>query len=185
MLFRSKDGLDKATTRSIAQAAQLNEAYIYRLFSDKEDLFKETFALLDNELVSKLLLHLPIMAVKDLDFETKCRALFFACWKFILSNKEKCLSFIRYYYSPYFKKYSYDDHHARYQKINEIMTPAFRPKANVWMLLNHILNTMLNFATKIFNGAVRDCDDTTEHVFLVVFSSIKPYLKDSQQEVES
>ena len=91
----AKDGLDKATTRSIAQAAQLNEAYIYRLFSDKEDLFKEAFTLLDNELVSKILLHLPIMSAKELDFETRCRALFFACWKFILSNKEKCLSFIR------------------------------------------------------------------------------------------
>ena len=179
----AKDGLDKATTRSIAQAAQLNEAYIYRLFSDKEDLFKEAFTLLDNELVSKILLHLPIMSAKELDFETRCRALFFACWKFILSNKEKCLSFIRYYYSPYFKKYSYDDHQIRYRKVIEIMTPAFRPNANVWMLLNHILNTMLNFATKVFNGALRDCDDTTEHVFLLVYSSIKPYLKNSQQEV--
>ena len=37
----AKDGLDKATTRSIAQAAQLNEAYIYRFFNDKEDLFKK------------------------------------------------------------------------------------------------------------------------------------------------
>ena len=179
----AKDGLDKATTRSIAQAAQLNEAYIYRFFNDKEYLFKEAFTMLDNELISKILLHLPIMSANELDFETRCRALFFACWKFILSNQEKCLCFIRYYFSPYFKKYSFDAHQARYKKVVEIMTPAFRPKANVWMLLNHILNTMLNFATKVFNGAVKDCDDTTEHVFLLVYYSIKPYLKNSQQEV--
>ena len=178
----ARDGLEKTTTRAITTTAQLNEAYLYRFFDDTEDLFKETFTMLDKELVSILLLHLPTMTNKALDFETGCRVLFNSCWKFILSNREKCLCFIRYYYSPYFKKYSYDDHQERYKKVIDVIAPAFRPKANVWMILNHVLNTMLNFATKVFNGAIDDCDDTEKHVFLICYSSIKPYINDFQQE---
>ncbi|MBQ7969231.1 MAG: TetR/AcrR family transcriptional regulator [Clostridia bacterium] len=173
----ARDGLDKTTTRAIATEANLNEAYIYQLFDSKEDLFKEVFATLDDELVSIILFRLPVMYMESMDFETRCRALFFSCWRFILGNKDKCLCFIRYYYSPYFKKYSYDEHNKRYQSVLEKMTPAFRKKSNVWMLLNHILNTMLDFAVKVFNGDINDNDDTAEHVFLVIYSSVKPYIE--------
>lgn len=173
----ARDGLDKTTTRAIATEANLNEAYIYQLFDSKEDLFKEVFTTLDDELVSKILLHLPVMYMETMDFETRCQTLFFFCWRFILGNKDKCLCFIRYYYSPYFKKYSYDEHNTRYQSVLEKMTPAFRKKSNVWMLLNHILNTMLDFAVKVFNGDIKDNDDTAEHVFLVIYSSVKPYIE--------
>lgn len=173
----ARDGLDKTTTRAIATEANLNEAYIYQLFASKEDLFKEVFSTLDDELVSKILLHLPVMYMESMDFETRCHTLFFFCWRFILGNKDKCLCFIRYYYSPYFKKYSYDEHNKRYQSVLEKMIPAFRKKSNVWMLLNHILNTMLDFAVKVFNGDIKDNDDTAEHVFLVIYSSVKPYIE--------
>lgn len=173
----ARNGLDKTTTKAIAAEANLNEAYIYHLFDGKEGLFKAVFTTLDDELVSKILLHLPVMYMETMDFETRCYTLFTFCWKFILANKDKCLCFIRYYYSPYFKKYSYDEHNMRYQSVLEKMTPAFREKTNVWMLLNHILNTMLDSAVKVFNGDIADNDNTAEHVFLVIYSSVKPYIE--------
>lgn len=173
----ARNGLDKTTTRAIATEANLNEAYIYRLFDCKEGLFKEVFAMLDEELVSKILKHLPVMYMDCMDLEIRLHTLFFFCWRFILGNKDKCLCFIRYYYSPYFKKYSYDEHTKRYQSVLEKMTPAFRKKSNVWMLLNHILNTMLDFAIKVFNGDIKDNDNTAEHVFIVIYSSVKPYIE--------
>lgn len=173
----ARNGLDKTTTKAIAAEANLNEAYIYHLFDGKEGLFKAVFTTLDDELVSKILLHLPVMYMETMDFETRCYTLFTFCWRFILGNKDKCLCFIRYYYSPYFKKYSYAEHNMRYQSVLEKMTPAFREKTNVWMLLNHILNTMLDSAVKVFNGDIADNDNTAEHVFLVIYSSVKPYIE--------
>lgn len=173
----ARNGLDKTTTKAIATEANLNEAYIYHLFDGKEGLFKAVFTTLDDELVSKILLHLPVMYMGTMDFETRCYTLFTFCWRFILGNKDKCLCFIRYYYSPYFKKYSYDEHNMRYQSVLDKMTPAFREKTNVWMLLNHILNTMLDSAVKVFNGDIADNDNTAEHVFLVIYSSVKPYIE--------
>ncbi len=172
----ARDGLDKATTGVIAAEANLNEAYIYRLFDSKEELFKEVFTALDNELVSKILHYLPVMYMNTPDFETRCHMLFFFCLGFILGNKSKFLCFIRYYYSPYFKQYSYDEHTRRYQSVVEKMTPVFRENCNVWMLFNHMLNTTLDFAVKVFSGDVSDCGDTAENVFLVFYSSVKPYI---------
>lgn len=172
----ARNGLDKATTKALATEAGVNEVNIYRMFNGKDDLLKKTFSALDNELVSEILSRLPIMDVTAMPIEDRCRALFFFVWKYLVGNSEKCLCFIRYYYSPYFTKYSYDEHKQRFQSVEEKMTPAFQKNSDVWMLLNHILNIMLDFAIKVFNGDVPDSDGTAEHVFLLVFSSVKPYI---------
>ena len=173
----ARDGLDKTTTRSIATDANLNEVYIYRIFENKDELLCEMFDMLDDELVTEVLARFPVMNINGMDFESKARILFFFCWKFMLGNSDKCISFIRYYYSPYFKKYSYDEHIRRYQGVIEKISPAFCENSNVWMLFNHVLSTMLNFAVKVFNGDIGDNDDTSEHVFRVVYFSINQYLK--------
>ena len=97
--------------------------------------------------------------------------------KFLLGNKDKCLTFIRYYYSPYFSKYSAVDHKRRYQPLVDKFKDAFREDANVWMILNHILNVMLDFAVKVYNGQMPNEDDYVEHVFRVVYYSVQQYFK--------
>ncbi len=178
----ARDGLEKATTKAIAAEANVNEVYIYRIFEDKENMLHEAFVYLDNELVARMLVHLPLMYMKGWDFETRCRALFSAMWGVLIEIPEECLFYMRYYYSAYFRKYAYEDHRARYERVIEQIAPAFRPRANVWMLLNHMLNVMLDFAVKIFDGILENNDDTTYHVFNVVYASVKPYLLHTQQE---
>jgi hypothetical protein len=48
------------------------------------------------------------------------------------------------------------------------------------MLLNHILNVMLDFAVKVFDGAVSDSDDTAEHVFRLIYGSVKQYFREKE-----
>ena len=102
----AKYGLDKASTKQIGLATSINEAYIYRCFEDKEDMFAKTFALLDEKLVSKAMQHVSVMYMQEMEYEMRCRVFFSFIWKFLLGNREKCLAFIRYYYSPYFSMYS-------------------------------------------------------------------------------
>ena len=99
------NGLDKTTTKAIVSGTDINEAYIYSNFSDKEELLARAFDSLDEELVSKLMLHLPIMFTPGLDKESRSRMLFTSIWTFLMGNREKCIAFIRSYYSPYFIKY--------------------------------------------------------------------------------
>lgn len=173
----AREGLDGASTKQIGLAASINEAYIYRCFDDKEDLFAKTFASLDEELVARAMQHVPVMYMQELQYEMRCWVFFTSIWKFMLGNREKCLAFIRYYYSPFFQRYSAEEHKKRYLPLVDKFKDAFCREANVWMILNHILTTMLDFAVKVFDGAVSDNDDTTEHVFRLIYQSVKQYFK--------
>ena len=44
------NGLDKTTTKAIVKGTDINEAYIYSHFSDKEDLLAKVFETLDEAL---------------------------------------------------------------------------------------------------------------------------------------
>ncbi|MBE6590644.1 MAG: TetR/AcrR family transcriptional regulator [Ruminococcaceae bacterium] len=169
-------GIDKTTTKVVAGGAKINEAYIYRVFLDKEDLFKNTFSFLDDELLKCIEDSINLVADKEHSEEAFYLS-FCKLWSFVLGNQNKCLAFIRYYYSPYFKKHSFEEHAHRFGGVVEKLTPLFKPKANVWMLINHVLNTVLDFAVKVFNGDVENNEDTRVHVFKVCYSALVPYLK--------
>ena len=173
----ANEGLDKTTTKAITTGTGINEAYIYRHFSDKTDLLSKTFDKLDDELVAKVAQHLPVMYMQELEYELRCRVFFEAVWKFMLANKEHCLAFVQYYYSPYFTKYSAKNHKRRYAPVVEKFKDAFKDEADVWMILNHILNVMLDFAIKVHNDQMPNEDTYSEHVFLVIYRSVEQYFR--------
>ena len=175
------EGLDKTTTKAITTGTGINEAYIYRHFSDKKDLLSKAFDKLDEELVAKVMQHLPVMYMQELEYELRCRVFFEAVWKFLLGNKEKCLAFVQYYYSLYFTKYSAESHKRRYIPIVEKFKDAFKDEADVWMILNHILNVMLDFAVKVHNGQMPSEDNYSVHVFLVIYRSVEQYFRKSKE----
>ena len=179
----AENGLDKTTTKAIVKGTDLNEAYIYSHFSDKEDLLAQAFAALDEELVTVAMLHVPVMYQTELNYELRCRLYFGAMWRFLLGNREKCLAFIRYYYSPYFGKYSAPAHRRRYRPLGEKFADAFGEKTHIWMLLHHILNMMLDFAVKVFSDELPNDDNTAEHVFRLVYHSIMPYFKKEENRL--
>lgn len=178
----ANDGLDKATTKQIGTKTAVNEAYIYRCFADKEDLFSKAFDFLDDELLDKTMEYVPIMYQGDIEFKQRCRIFFFGVWHFMLNNRDKCLAYVHYYYSPYFKKYSSVTHEVRFQPLLKEFSPAFIEEADVWMILNHILDVMLSFSAKVHNGLMSEGDDYGEHVFRVIYESIKQYLITSQEK---
>ncbi len=172
----ANDGLDKTTTKAISTAADLNEVYIYRLFDDKEDLLRKSFEMLDRELAECVAEHISVMELREFDFVTRCRMLFCSVWSFLLGNRDKCVCYIRYYYSPYFKKYSEEFHMTLFMPLVDVMTPAFAEGQDVVLFLNHILNIMFDFAIKVYDGFVTNDNETVEKIFTMVFSSVKPYL---------
>ena len=179
----AREGMDKATTKQIGLETNINEAYIYRCFADKEDMFAKAFASLDNELEREIDKRLPILSMPDLSNRERARILYGFLWRFLLGKKDKCKCYIQYYHSPYFNKYSAKEHSARYQPLVDRFTAAFKEEAKVKMLLNFSLNTMLLFALKVFDGLIPDDDDTEEHVFRVIYGSIQQYFKETGENV--
>ena len=173
----AQNGLDKATTKAISNATGINEVYIYRLFENKEGLFEKAFDFLDNQLVCKCLFHIDVMYMQEMDYETRCRIYFFAMWRFLVGNKDEILMYVRYYYSPYFIKLSATEHKRRFMPLVNKFQDAFIDEADVWMILNHILNVMLDFAVMLHNDEMPKEDDYAEHVFRVIYRSVEQYLK--------
>lgn len=181
----ARDGLDKASTKQIALATSINEVYIYRCFKNKEDLLSKTFAALDEELAEKTMKYVAVMYMQGFDYETRCRIFFTSVWRFLLGNRDKCLTYVRYYYSQYFPIYSVDMHRQRFLPLMEKFKDAFRDEANIWMIQNHILNVMLDFAIKVHNNQMSESDDYTEHVFRVIYHSVKQYFRNNKESEEN
>ena len=177
-------GLDKTTTKAIVADTGINEAYIYRYFAGKEDLLAKTFDSLDNELVEKALQYLPAMYDTDREYEARCRDYFFPIWQFLLGNREKCLAYVQYFYSPYFPRLSAENHYLRFTPVVEKFREAFIEEAEVWLILNHILNVALDFAVKVHNNQMPEDDNYGEHVFRVIYASIKQYFKTNRKSEE-
>lgn len=170
-------GMDKATTKAIVAGTGISEVYIYRHFANKEDLLAKAFEKLDDELVQKAMLHIHVMYIQSMEYRERCRFFFSAVWEFLLQNQVKCTAFVRYYYSPYFAKYSANAHKERFTPLVSKFQDAFKDEANVWMLLNHILTTMLDFAVKVYDGQLPNNEDTAEHIFRVIYHAVRPYFK--------
>ena len=174
----AKHGFGGATTKAIASPHGINEAYIYRCFGGKEKMFAAAFDQLDHELLDAIVTPVSPDATYD-SVESLLHAIFERTWRFVLRNRERCLFYVRYYFSPYFLELSHLSHMATYRKLIAEMTPLFRDHADVTSLLHHVLSSLLDFAVRVYNGDISDSDSTATHVFRVLYSVFHPYLRET------
>lgn len=180
------DGLDKTTTKAIVKSTDIPEAYIYQYFNAKEELLAAAFDILDGELAEKVMSSANIIFacesifgidIADFSYEAKYKLFFSSVWRFLVDNREKCFAYIRYFYSPYFEKYSATEHKKRYTLLIEQISGSFREDADVWLLLSHILNVMFDLALKVFSKELSDDEKTAEQAFRLIYCAIQPYFK--------
>ena len=98
----AENGLNKTAIKAIVKNFNIHETYIYQHFADKEELLSKMFDEIDKEFFVKASSHISVIDMHGVTVEAKCRLLFSAMWNFMLFNREKCITFVRYYYSPYF-----------------------------------------------------------------------------------
>lgn len=165
-------GLEKTTTSRIARVADLNEAYIYRCFKDKDDLLAHTFAYADNMFLTHILENFPIMDFDGIDYEVRCRVLFKKSWDYIMAHPKWLIFYVRYYYSQSFQEHSYEEHMKRYEVLFDKIKPACHPKAEVKTVLHHILDTLLGQARKQIMHP-QDEKQTEDDTFWLLFSVLK------------
>lgn len=170
-------GLDKTTTKAIVEGTGINEGYIYRFFESKEEMMAAVFEQLDEELIGKVVESVVCVRDPGMTVENRWWLTFVSVWQFLLGNPPKCLAYIRYYYSPYFQRYSSKGHDQRLGALTEKMRESFREEANVRMILHHVLNVMMDFAVKVFDNELPDNEDTAEHVFRLVYVSVQQYFR--------
>lgn len=172
----SNVGIDRATTKLLATKAGLNEAYIYRIFGGKEELFLETFTYIDKQFAAHLLK--CFKGTEDCPNNSKenFRKIFSQIWDFALQDKEKCSFFIRYYYSRYYTKQCSAGREKIYDKAMYLIEKAFKDNTNTWWLFNYMLDVIFSSAVKVLREEIPDNEQTEENIFSLLYAALEPHL---------
>ena len=174
-------GFEKATTTGIVslgiadKSINLNEVYIYRIFGSKELLYAAVFAELDNELFGVVRQTLSVFATSNLSFRDCMRVVFDHIWNFLLKNEWRCRTYIRYYYSAYFREQSLRNHRKLLYSQEEIFAPIFKDESDVISLMHNTFMTMMDFAVRVFNGDIENNEENTYHIFNLLYNSLYSY----------
>lgn len=180
----ARDGLEKATTKAMAKAAGLNEAYIYKCFAGKDELLNEALHREDENFAALLDRMLPVM--RDTRFPWKDRAflLWKQSWDFILQKRDDCVFYIRFYFASIGMSAVYRKHLDSYQPLLDKISPAFRPGTNLIMVLHQLFCTMLFYASRVMDGDLENNETTTRWVFEQIYCFIVPHVRKELLEEE-
>ena len=170
-------GLENTTTNAICKTCGVNVAYIYRFFSDKEDLIAKSFADADHRFLEVILDNYTVLNYESIDYESRCHVLFMKCWEYLMQHPEELTFYVRYYYSSSFQKYAYKEHIERYIGLFEKMKTAFPETVDVRAVLHHILDTLLGEAMKQISDPQESNEKAAEKSFQLIFSVVKAYIK--------
>ncbi len=179
----AEGGFEKATTAAITHSGEtvpgvrMNEAYIYRIFGNKEELYNAAFAMLDEEFLYAL--QSAISAEGDLRENTKEKLcnIFQRAWPFMMRNEQRCRCYVRYYYSTYFKDRAGSDHEKRFANVLATFAPLFKEEADVRSIMHSVLTTSLDFAIRVYNGDLEDNEENVPHIFNVLYCMMMTYFK--------
>lgn len=166
-------GLENTTTNAICEACGVNVAYIYRFFSDKEDLIAKAFSSVDERFLDVILDNFAVLDYEGIDYESCCRVLFMKCWDFILAHPKAFTFYIRYYYSLSFQKYACAEHMKRYAVLFNKIETVFPDMVDVKTVMHYILSAVLGEATKQIGNPKEECNAAAVKTFSLIFSVIK------------
>ena len=93
----ARDGLDKASVRTISSDCQVPNPYIYQFFKDKDDLLISTFTREDTKLADEFSRVFSSVHSLIPDTETRCRVIWFRLWKYMMDHQESIQFYVRYY----------------------------------------------------------------------------------------
>ena len=176
VLVVARDGLDHATTKSIAGEVACNEVYIYRNFGSKEGLLQAAFNRADIAFVQNVLKHIDVMDEADRSLEERCHALWDPVWAFCVGKPDIVQFYLRYYYSAQFLASAHELHHRNYQQLQARLSRYFISSHDSWLLMAHIFETILSFVSHVLCGDLQDTPELDEQVFSLIFRTLQPYM---------
>lgn len=182
----AEGGFEKATTKELAYYGgnlpdvKMNEVYIYRLFGSKENVYAAAFEFLDDELFDAFRSAIRAVGGFEKDTKEQLYQFFLLAWRFVLKNEDRCRCYVRYYYSIYFRGESKEKHKRKFESIIAPMSAMFKEEANVPAILHSIFTALLDFGIRVYNGELEDNDDSTRHIFNVLYCMMETYFKDSE-----
>ena len=161
----AQDGLERTTTRSIGAAAGINDAYIYRCFSDKEDLLSRAYMLVNEDLISLLIRRMKEARKSEIiEGYNRFAYVIRGLWDALLDKPEICIFCDYYYHSASYKKHTAELHHAETMRLLDKMGEEYSLRPQAEFSFYHLMETLFAFATKAVEGYYPKTEDGFEQV---------------------
>ena len=168
-----EQGLDRATIPAVCKNAGLNEVYVHRLFGGRTELYHAVFSKLDREF-SSFLMRLCNQALPE-QAEIRremLRGIFDDLWEFTLNRPNRCLTFIRIFYSRYYDDTLQLQRRELYTPVVERLHPYFEENVDCWEILNHVMDFLFCSALRV----LREDRINEAHIANQTFSLIFKFL---------
>ncbi len=176
-------GLADTTTKTICKKAKLNEAYLYRNFSNKDDLLLETY-LYENEKLMRLIIDEAEKQRKYVETKSlreRSKAVVTKVWDFLTENPNVCKYLVYYYQSSQFTKYALAEHNKWVNiLLNKLDLEYFNEKEYARTLLYILFNTVFSMAKQVADNRLPNTKETAEMVFKCVYIFISACYKGSK-----
>ena len=187
----AEGGFEKATTKELTYCGghlpdlKMNEVYLYRYFGSKEGLYEAAFLRLDGELYRAFRSGIDAVGGFAPNDRERVYSFFSKAFNFILGNEEKFRCYVRYYYSPYFKGRTQEEHRKLFEEMASEVKATFKEEADTMSILHSVFNAMLDFAVRIYNGDLEDNEENRTHIFNVFYCMMMTYFKDQESSPEN
>ena len=184
----AEGGFEKATVKELTTCGgnlpgfKMNDVYIYRVFGSKENLYRAAFTRLDSELFCNFRRAFEYANKPDdssSDIKSKVFRFLEIAWKFLLNDEERCRCYVRFYYSIYFTGEVAEAHRSLFSGMICGIAHAFKEEADVDSIIHSVFTTMIDFAIRVYSGALVDDEVNRTHVFNVLYCMMSTYFKNA------
>jgi len=169
-------GLEGITTRAIAEAVSLNEAYIYRYYLDRNDLLEKAFMRSDEELMEFIRQEFETMKSSSLPFRERFAIFFNRVWDFSVKDHIYCLFYVRYCYSTFFTDKVRDKHMALINEKIPLEKEYFLEGTDPALIRHHIVVSTLSYLMDIATGHRTDTPEERDKICSLMYNTLLIYL---------
>ena len=151
-------GLEGLTTRSIEQYSDVNDAYIYRYFIDKDDLLTRTY-LREMSHITTIIFESISKETVNIQSRDKCYEAWNKCNEYLAANPNIVKFCLRFRYSTYYLNVLDEIRNERIERASKEKT-IFLPDTNIALIFEIMVDAILSYNMRIING---ELDDTVEN----------------------
>ena len=183
----AKYGTKDAGTRCINVDAEVNDAYIYQYFKDKEDLLVQAYLFENDRFMRRVIQRIKLVQEQAalLGIRERYGLIFHMVWRYLLDTPDVCHFFMYYYHSPNFEKYAQDAYKEQLDLLTEKTICLFDCEEDAIHCLYALLVLWNLFVIQVLNGELSDDAETEDRVFRMTYNTICAQMKNTEPENDS
>lgn len=167
-------GLDGATTRKIAEIANVADTNIYRFFNSRDELLFTAYKCSSGALINMVLNEIDRLKDNKMGLHLRdcAHIVFQKVWHFLVDNSDVCKCHSFYYHSTSFEQYAMDFHNEQVRDLTEHLSWLFWNEDDAKRCINYIFILVYDSAKLVVDGQLPNNEETADKIFNDMFNML-------------